>query len=139
MTPSVDFQVAAPVQELLTCVFAGVGDEGAGHGEGFAAAVTHVGLLSGVPPHVVRQRAGLGEALPAAVTHVRLLPAVLPATTQPLLHGQHPQLSREGSVPCSSCCRSGVQQTAEPGVRSCGTKLRAWPLWDQHICAFHGS
>lgn len=113
MTASVDFQVAAPVQELLTCVFAGVGDERAGHGEGFAAAVTDVGLLAGVPPHVVRQRAGLSKALPAAVAHVRLLPAVLPATTQPPLHGQHPRPSREGSVPCSSCCRSGVQQTGD--------------------------
>lgn len=75
------FPCCWPSPGARTCVFAGVGDERAGHGEGFAAAVTDVGLLAGVPPHVVRQRAGLGKALPAAVTHVRLLPAVLPATT----------------------------------------------------------
>lgn len=90
-----------------TCVLARVGDERAGHGEGFAAAVTHVGLLPCVPPHVVRQRAGLGKALPAAVTHVWLLPTVLPATTTAQPRQQHPGRRDglgEGSVPCCFCC-----------------------------------
>lgn len=100
-----------------TCVLAGVGDERAGHGEGFAAAVTHVGLLARVPPHVVRQRAGLGEALPTAVAHVWLLPAVLPATTHPShprARGAAPTAEEPASgvlYPQSSSCHcSGVQQ-----------------------------
>lgn len=111
---------AAPVPAALrarTCVLAGVGDERAGHGEGFAAAVTHVGLLARVPPHVVRQRAGLGEALPAAVAHVRLLPAVLPATTHPShprARGAAPTAEEPASgelYPQSSSCHcSGAQQ-----------------------------
>lgn len=102
-------------------MLAGVGDERAGDGEGFAAAVAHVGLLARVPPHVVRQRAGLGKALPAAVTHVRLLPAVLPATTTAQPRQQLPATReglREGSVPAAPAAVlwRNKQVTTEFGV-----------------------